>query len=209
MASQFGLPTGCLEKWQDVPAATVSDCLDRWQVMDAAVQRRCGERMVGTAFPIRVMPGDNLTVHKALSSVPRGSVLVIDAGGYANRAIWGELLSARAVVRGAVGAVVDGAVRDVSAVRELGFGCWSRAVSAAGPHKSGGGVWGEAISCGGVTVSPGDLVIADEDGVVVVPAAKADETYRAAVDRMEAEASRKSQILAGETGASSYDVSEE
>ncbi|QSE93753.1 RraA family protein [Rhodococcus pseudokoreensis] len=198
---------GLLEKWRNVTAATVSDCLGRWHAMDAAVERRCGERMVGHAFPVRVMPGDNLTIHEAISSVPAGSVLVIDAGGYANRAVWGELLSAAAMARGAVGVVVDGAVRDVSAQRELGFGCWSRAVSPAGPHKSGGGAWGEPISCGGTTVSPGDLVIADEDGVVVVPAAKSDETYHAPVDRMEAETDWKAQLLAGRTSASLLGIS--
>lgn len=206
---ELSMQSDSLEKWLKVPAANASDCLDRSQAMDAAVQRRCGEQMVGPAFPIRVMPGDNRTIHQALTSVPAGSVLVIDAGGYPNRAIWGELLSARAIMRGAVGVVVDGAVRDVSAMRELGFGCWSRAVSAAGPHKSGGGAWGGPVSCGGVTVSLGDLILADEDGVVVVPAAKAEATYRAAVDLMEDEALRRLQILSGENTISVHGLPEE
>lgn len=188
-----------LDRWNGIPVAVVSDCLDRWQVMDAAVQHRCGESMVGIAFPIRVMPGDNLTIHQAIQSIPDRSVVVIDAGEYANRAVWGEILAVAAMARGAIGVVIDGATRDVSGQRSLGFGCWSRAVSAAGPHKSGGGVWGETISCGGVPVAPGDLVLADEDGVVIVPSAKANATFDAAVRRGAMEETWKSRINAGES----------
>lgn len=154
--------------------------------------------MVGEAFPIRVMPGDNLTIHHAMSSVPPESIIVIDAGSYPNRAVWGEVLAVAAMARGASGVVIDGATRDVEAQAALGFGCWSRAITPAGPHKSGGGTWGSTISCGGVPVSPGDFVLADGDGVVIVPAAREQAVYEEALQRLASEGQWKSRIRDGE-----------
>src|SRR5690606_28107227 len=125
--------------------------------------------LVGRAFPIRVLAGDSATCHRALSDAPRGFVLVINGGGYEGRAIWGEILTVAARSKGVRGAVVDGVVRDIGAIRQLDFPLFARGTTPGGPHKGGGGRWGTPITCGGVLVCPGDLVVGDEDGVAVVP----------------------------------------
>lgn len=185
------------------PASTISDALGRHNAFSSALVRRTSGLLVGPAFCIEAMPGDSATAHMAMEHVPDGAVLVIAAGGYPDRAAWGEILTAAAQARGARGAVIDGAVRDVAAIEARSFPLFSVAVTPTGPHKSGAGRWGGTVSCAGAVVATGDLVIGDEDGVVVVPAALGDETIRRAWEIV----TREQQLLAAiEGGANSADL---
>lgn len=156
-------------EWAALPTTAISDAMGRHHVFAARLRPRTGVGLVGRAYCVRVVAGDSGSLHLALEEAPAGSVLVIDAGGFCDRAVWGEVLTAAAQMRGVIGAVIDGAIRDVEGIRRRNFPIYSAAVTPAGPHKAGGGSWGGTVSCGGVPVVTGDLIVADEDGIVAVP----------------------------------------
>lgn len=186
-----------LEEWLAFGTSVISDSNGRQGVLSSRIRPQTGTRLVGRAFCVRVVVGDSASLHQALEVVRPGSVLVVDAGGFADRAVWGEVLTAAAQHRGVVGAVIDGAIRDVAAIRRRGFPIYSTAISAAGPHKASGGEWGASVSCGGVSVNTGDLVVADEDGVVVVPWESREDIAAAARATMRREEKLIAQIAAG------------
>lgn len=186
-----------LAEWRGLATATIADCLGRHNLVSARVRLLSGDGVIGRAFCVRVMPGDSRSLHEALDHVPPGRVLVVDAGGYADRAVWGGILTVAAQQRGVRGLVVDGAVRDLADIRELGFPLYAVATTPAGPHKSGGGVWGGTVSCGGAVVATGDLVVGDLDGVTVVPWADRARVLAAAQDRVARERAWLAEIRAG------------
>lgn len=191
-----------LAEWSSIPAALASDASGRAGAMSAAIRALSSDRLVGPAHTIRVVAGDNRSIHLALPEVKPGFVLVIDAGGYVDRAVWGSVLTEAAMHRGIAGLVLDGATRDLAEIREMKFPVFARGSSPAGPHKSGGGATGGTISCGGVAVAQGDLIVADLDGVTVIPHAKIASTLNAAKKRWELERSWIEHIRAGEPSAS-------
>ena len=145
--------------------------------------------MVGTAFTVRTRPGDNLAIHPALEMVGPGDVIVVDGGGDETRALVGEIMKNIAEYRGASGYVIDGAIRDVAAFAASDFPCFARAVIHRGPYKSGPGDINVPVSIGGAVISPGDIVVGDEDGVVSFSQAAAPallEAVKAQVAREEA-----------------------
>lgn len=176
-------PTAEDENWAGVATAKVSDCLDRLHSMHAAIHRISGGHVFGRAFAVETCAGDSATIHRALEVAPAGSVMVIDAAGHPGRAVWGEILATAARHRGVRGVVIDGVVRDVEALRAADFPVYARGSCPAGPHKGFDGNWGGSVQCGGVIVVSGDLVVADADGVVVVPASRV-EGLRAAVNAL-------------------------
>ncbi len=128
-----------------------------------------GAGVVAPAFPVGCTPGDNLAIHVAVALAPAGSVLVVDVGDVPDRGYWGEVLTTGARARGLAGLVIDGGVRDVGALERLGFPVFSTTVSLPGATKSSPGTAGVTRPVAGVPVSVGDWVVADVDGVVIVP----------------------------------------
>lgn len=179
-------------------AALISDCLNRFGVMDAGIQRIAGTAVSGLAYPVRTMVGENSTLHRAVAVAPPRSVIVVDAGAYTDRAVWGELLTLAAIQRGITGAVIDGAVRDIDAIQRSGFPIFARGHTPAGPHKGWQGDQNVSISCGGVVVRPGDLVVGDADGVVVVPHERLAAIRAAVLERLDTEAEWRGRIATGE-----------
>jgi len=155
-----------------------------------------GAAVAGAAYPLVCAPGDNLALHQGLQAVPPGSVLVVDCSGFV-AGYWGEVLTVAAEAAGVRGLVIDGGVRDVAALRARGFPVFARGVSLRGTHKSCAPSVGAAITCAGAPVAPGDLVVADEDGVLVVPASVVSQTLRAAKARAAKEIRMMEQIQAG------------
>ena len=181
-----------------LPAAAVGDVLDRLPVMDAGIRHLAGPTgLVGPALTVQTRPGDNLAIFRALQAARPGDVLVVAGGGDRNRALLGDLIGELLVAHGVTGVVIDGAVRDVATLDEMGLTVFARAVSPAGPFKNGPGRVGTAIACGGVVVGPGDLVVADGDGVVVAPAATLPVTLEAAWAKLRGEADLRRDIVAG------------
>ena len=148
----------------------------------------------GNALTVKVRAGDNLLIYKALDMLQPGDVLVVDGEGDVTRALAGEILMRFARSRGAVGFVIDGAVRDVEAFEEHRFPCWSRGVSLRGPFKDGPGAVNVPIAVGGMVVHPGDVIVGDSDGVVAVPAAEALQVAHLAREKADAERAMMAEI---------------
>lgn len=165
-----------LEKLRGHSVANLGDALDRLNIVDGGIAPIwTGARAVGRALPVLTVAGDNKAVIAALDHIQPGDFLVINAFGYDGRAIIGDNLAQRFAVYGAVGAVVDGYVRDSAIIERLGFPVFARGLTPAGPFKNGPGSIGEPVAIGGVVVNPGDIVAADEDGVIVIPPHRLDE----------------------------------
>jgi RraA family protein len=130
-------------------------------------------RVVGPALTVKVPPSDNLMIHKALTLVKPGDVMVIDGGGDHAWALLGFLMVSTAIKLGLAGIVVDGCVRDAAEIRASGFPVFAAGINPNGPMKEGPGEINFPIQCGGQPVHPGDMIVADGDGVVVVPQAHA------------------------------------
>lgn len=162
-----------LADWAHADAAAVSDGLGRAQAMDGGIQPQSPNmRIVGQARTVRCMVGDNSALHAALTRTHPGDVLVVDAGGFLGNAVWGGLMTEAAMHKGLAGLGIDGAVRDRAEIAASGFPCFARGVVPAGPHKDFGGEIDGPIACGGGSVTPGDLVVADADGVTLIPLAQ-------------------------------------
>ncbi|GIJ50618.1 methyltransferase [Virgisporangium aliadipatigenens] len=184
-----------------VPAANVGDALQRMTVMDGGI-RLCTERgaLLGNALTVDVRSGDNLAIHRALDEARPGDVLVVNGHGDMTRALIGDLIGEIMVNAGVVGAVVDGAVRDVQALSEMGLAVYARAVTPAGPFKDGPGTIGAPVAVGGVVVTAGDVLVGDSDGVVVVPRHRVMEVVEAVDGIGEKEQALRQRILAARAG---------
>lgn len=162
-------------------------------------------KLAGPATTVFCHVGDNLTLHKAIEIAAPGDVLVVEAGGYKEAGgMWGEIMSFAAKARGIEGLVIDGAVRDVKAIREMAFKVFARAVSPGGTVKATMGKINEPVVCGGLRVCPGDIVIGDDDGVVAVPARLAHDVQQMAERRAKEERKIKRLILQGMTTMEIY-----
>jgi RraA family protein len=161
------------------PFATpdISDMLNRLYAVSPGIRCLTSERhrICGPACTVKVFPGDNLMVHKALDVLEPGDVVVVDAGGSSQNAVLGDLISMKARHRGAAGFVVDGFVRDLPNIQELDFPVFARGTTPIGPLHRGPGEINCPICCGGVVVNAGDVIVGDAMGVVVVPQAIAAE----------------------------------
>ena len=185
------------ERWEGLSTATVSDCMARFGAM-RGVRRLSGGRLVGPAYPVQTMAGENSTLHRAIQTAPAGSVLVVDAAAAEDRAVWGEVMTVAAIHGQLRGLVLDGVTRDLDAISGHNFPLFARGTCPAGPHKGWSGRLGTRISCGGVVVEADDVVIGDGDGVVVVPHGDAQAVLVAARDRVRDEAEWMARISAGE-----------
>lgn len=177
--------------------ANLGDALDRLNIVDGGIAPIWnGAKAVGSALPVMTVAGDNKAVIAALDHIQPGDILVINAFGYEGRAIMGDNLAQRFDVFGAVGAVVDGYVRDRDIIAGLGFPVFARGLTPAGPWKNGPGVIGEPVAIGGVVVNPGDIVAADGDGVIVIPPHRANEVIAAVEEIVALEASKDAEVEA-------------
>lgn len=154
--------------------------------------------LVGPAFTVKTREGDNLALLAALSKASPGDVLVVDGGGWLHRALVGDLARTFAISRGVAGFVIEGAIRDVLAFRtDQPFGCFARGVSPNGPFKDGPGRINVPVTIGGQVVNPGDIIVADEDGIVAFSPERLDWLMRATADRRAAEETIRAQITSG------------
>ena len=149
--------------------------------------------MIGPACTVKVYPGDNLMVHKSLDIAQPGDVVVVDAGASAMNAALGSLISTKAQYRGIAGFIIDGYVRDLPEIVPLGFRCSLGGRRPIGPLHRGPGEVNYPICCGGVVVNPGDIVVADGFGVVIIPRDNAGDI----LERLQAHAAKNAQYLAG------------
>ena len=184
------LAEGVIERFASVPAANVADAQERFGVASGLVPMWRGARLAGPALTVWTRPGDNLYIHQALDLAQPGDIIVINGLGDLSRALIGDLIGIRAKALGIGGFVIDGAVRDADALAECGMPVFARAVTPAGPYKHGPGRLQQPVAIAGVVVLPGDIVVADADGVVVVQRAEA-ERVLADAEKIEATEAEK------------------
>ena len=156
-----------------------------------------GPTMAGPAFTVKTAPGDNLLVHKALDTAQKGDVIVVDAGGFADHAIIGELMMSRARQRGIAGLVIWGAIRDSAEIGAGSYPVYACAVTHRGPYKNGPGEINVPVTMGGMAVNPGDIIVGDADGLVAVPQEMAERVLASAKAILEKETASMKQIVAG------------
>lgn len=164
-----------VEAFRDVPAALVSDSQGRQLTLHHSVKPiyQPMPRLLGSALTVKARPGDNMMAMKAIEEARSGDVLVISSDGESNLSVWGGIMATMAVRREIAGVVTDGLVRDVAQIRKAGLPVFATGLTPAAPTKDGPGQLNTVIACGNVIVHPGDIVIGDEDGVVIVPRAEA------------------------------------
>jgi 4-hydroxy-4-methyl-2-oxoglutarate aldolase len=158
-----------------------------------------GARVAGPAYPVRCSPGDNLAIHVAVTRAPAGSVLVADMGGERNFGYWGEVLTTGAESRGIAGLVIDACVRDCDALAAHGFPVFSTGLALTGASKAQPGAVDRTVTVGDVEVEPGDWIVADIDGVVVLPGDRLDAVLAAGRARTAKEAALFAVLRAGGT----------
>lgn len=155
---------------RDFQTADVSDVLNRLYAMCGKIRNLSNEEeLLGPACTVKLYPGDNLMVHKALDIARPGDVVVVDCGGARTNAVLGDLIANKAKHRGIAGFIIDGLIRDIDGVRETGLPVYARGVTPFGPLHRGPGEINTPICCGGVVVHPGDIIKADATGIAVVP----------------------------------------
>lgn len=177
----------------------ISDALDRLDGIKGLTRFDNGGRMVGLALTVKTRPGDNLALYKALTLAKPGDVLVVDGGGAGENALVGELLRDYAIQRQTKGFVIDGAIRDVTEFRNgnASFACFARCVAHRGPYKDGPGRINVPVAVGGHVVSPGDVVVGDDDGLVSFPQQRLDEVLELCQQRLSAESKIRNEIQTG------------
>ncbi len=188
-----------IQMLQGLPSSVIGDVMGGRMVGTTGLSpvNRSVVSVCGHAVTVRVRAGDNLLIHKALEMLEAGDVLVVDGEADVTRALVGEIMLTTAQVRGAVGFVIDGAVRDIDAFESLAFPCWARGVSLRGPYKEGPGSINVPVTVGGMLVNAGDIVVGDSDGLVVVPVNLAAEVAAAAKEKIRVEQETLAAIRAG------------
>ncbi|AZU62044.1 RraA family protein [Neobacillus mesonae] len=181
--------------FMNIPTTCISDAMDGLNNLHPAIKPLKEEyKVVGRAFTVKIPVGDNLAVLKAIRNAKPGDVLVVDAKGDQYRAIAGDFVVGMMQTLGIVGLVVDGVIRDLAGIKELNFPVFSKGTAVAASGKAGFGEINVPVSCGGMTVHPGDLIIGDVDGVVVVPQAIEQEILTKALEKLNKDQIREDQI---------------
>jgi regulator of RNase E activity RraA len=190
-------PADLVERFREHASSNLADAMGRFHFMDFGIRPRSGLPLCGVAVTVDARPGDNLMVHKALEVAQPGDIVVVNTNGNTTSAVFGELMCRTAVGAKLGGIVVDGAIRDVEAIMALDFPAFSRAVCAGGCDKDGPGEVNSPIACGNTVVMPGDIVVGDDDGVVIVPREEADGVLRLVAALVDRERARIAEIERG------------
>lgn len=194
-----------INQFKELPTTCISDALNGLSNMDPAIKPVKEDlKVVGRAHTVKLRAADNYMVLKAIREAKEGDVLVVDGKGYLNNASCGDFIVALAQTMGISGVVVDGVVRDIVGIKNLNFPVFCKGTTTAASDKSGSGEVNVPISCGGATVKPGDIIVGDADGVVVVPQELENEILQKSIQKLNKDIERERQVLASRAAAIEY-----
>lgn len=186
-------------------AATLHEALGKIGNLPSAIKPIAANMSVcGPAYTVQTMPRDNKIIHRAYASAKPGDVLVVHCSDYYEAGYWGDLMSLGAKTQGIAGLVIDACVRDADDIEAMGFPVFSRGLCIRGTSSIEGGTLNEPISIGGILISPGDIIVGDRDGVVVIPQNRIDEAVEKAIAREAREESVREQLRQGKTSIQIY-----
>lgn len=187
-----------VEAFRGIPVANIDDCMGRIACCDSSLVPMNKAPLLGVAFTVRCPEGDNLMFHKALEMAQPGDVLVIAAGGSMHRSLCGEIMSQTAHAAGIRGFVVDGCIRDKDEIAEFKeFSVFAKGVTPNGPYKNGPGEINVPVSVCGQVIRPGDILVGDGDGLLVIHPEEAEELAEKARAISEMEEGQKADIASG------------
>ena len=165
-------PQDIIDAYKTLPAANVADCMSRLSALNAEIRLMTAPfegSMSGPALTVKARPGDNLMLHKALNMAQEGDIIVVSNGGDRSQSLLGEIMAAYAKFKKIGGLVFDGPIRDVRELYELGIPIYATGSTPGGPFKEGPGEINVPIACGNIHVAPGDIILGDADGAIVIP----------------------------------------
>jgi len=192
---------------REAGVATVHEAAGRIGLLGTRiVPRMPGSAVAGSAVTVSSHPGDNLMIHAAVEVCQPGDILVVTTTADSEHGMFGDLLATSLKARGVVGMVTDAGVRDIATLRQMDFPIWSRAVHSQGTVKTTAGSVNVPVVAAGQLVSPGDVIIADDDGVVAIPVSLAAQVLDAATKRVANEEAKRAQFEAGALGLDVYDL---
>jgi 4-hydroxy-4-methyl-2-oxoglutarate aldolase len=184
-----------IEKFKKLPTTCISDGMQGLNNLDSAIKPLKEEyKIAGRALTVKMPVGDNYSVLRAIREAKPGDVLVVDAKGDTYRAIAGDFVVGMAKTLGIEGIVVDGVIRDITGIKDLQFPVFSKGTTVAASGKAGEGEINVPISCGGAMIHPGDIIVGDVDGVVVIPQAIEEDVLKKAQDKMKKDQAREQKI---------------
>jgi 4-hydroxy-4-methyl-2-oxoglutarate aldolase len=182
-------------KFSTIPTTCISDAMDGLNNLDSSIKPLKEEyKFSGRALTVKIPVGDNLAVLQAIRESKPGDILVIDAKGDQYRAVAGDFVVGMAQTMGVGAIVVDGVIRDIVGIKELNFPVFSKGTTVAASGKAGVGQINIPISCGGQQINPGDIVVGDADGVVVIPQSVEQEVYAKSLDKLQKDQIREAGI---------------
>jgi 4-hydroxy-4-methyl-2-oxoglutarate aldolase len=194
-------PKELIDQFRGMGTATVHEASGRKGAVDCAIKPISrGVRLCGPAFTVQCHPGDNLMLHKAIERAQPGDILVASVGGYYEAGYWGGLMATSAVAKKIGGLAIDGSIRDSAEIIKMGFPIFCRGFCIRGTTKTVLGLINHPILFGGVLVHPGDLILGDDDGMVVVGRMECEAVLEASTKRIDAEKTKAEKLRAGISG---------
>ncbi|WP_462421266.1 RraA family protein [Salinicoccus sp. Marseille-QA3877] len=169
IVKEFNRPSkDVVDLFKRLPVPNIDDCMGRLGAVAPEIRPMNKAPLLGTAFTVKVPAGDNLMFHKAMDMAQPGDVIVIDADGYTERAILGEIMLSYCKSRKLAGVIVDGSIRDADALEQMDIPVYARGITPDGPYKNGPGEINTTVTFGGKVVKPGDIIVGDADGIVII-----------------------------------------